>query len=562
MYSRKDYIQGEIVADGLGERVDEYLSRALLFGFVGSILIAKNEEIILHKGYGLANTAKKTPFTHETIVDIGSLSKQFTATAILYLEQQGLLSIQDPIAEFFTKVPEDKQGITLHHLLTHTSGLPLKHGSDFEYYECNRFIEDVLSLPLSFPPGREYKYSNPAYALLAIIIEELTQQTLQDYLTQTFFKPLGLETVGWYSNPKWNEDQVAQVYVEGENGGSPLTWPGPYRPLLGNGGICCSIGDLYRWMLALKHNHFLTQESTKKLLTPFLEDTAYGWDVLNTKYGRRIWHNGGTDSGANSELTWFPDLDLFIIAFSNHIRFGEDVGYMAIWPIRAILFNKPYQLPPLQPESVIESNDIEKFTGTYQFPGGGEFNLSLQSEFLLLASRGQPAMDVCLFPEGQPPQEYEFYDQTSRLIIEGLMLDDFGVLHEYTLDKKRAQLHEYFLQRWIRSSEESHGAFQNFEILGTTPFKEFFDTTWLHFDFEDGKNGIGIVWKDTKLIRLTETYYPYPVIIPFLRQSETEFMGHNILFNKTLKIVFDQETDGTISGFHIHNGFSSQFIPT
>ncbi len=550
----------EIVRNGMGSRIDQFLTRALNFGFVGSILIAKKGKILLQKGYGLANTATNVPFTHNTIVDIGSLSKQFTATAILHLEQEGKLTVQDPITRFFDDVPKDKQEITLHHLLTHTSGLPLKHGSDFEYYETRSFIQDVVALPLAFKPGTEYKYSNPAFALLAIIIEQLTNQTLQTFLQTTFLDPLGLEKIGWYGTKSWSEEEVAHVYIEGIDGGSPLIWPGPYRPLLGNGGICCPINELYRWMQAIKNNVFLTKESTAKLFTPFLEDTSYGWDVLQTKYGRRIWHNGGTDSGANSELTWFSDLDLLIIAFSNNILFGEDVGYMAIWPIRSILFNSPYTLPPCLPEPKLDPNKIQHLLGNYTFPEGGEINLTAQSYFLILSARGQQALDFCLFPENGPPEEYALYDQSSNLLVKGLFDDDFTILEEYAANKTRIPLLESSLQRWIRICEDLYGPYQMHQILGTTPFKEFFDATWLHFDFKEGQNGIGVVWKDKQLIRITETHYPYPVIIPFLQQSDTHFIGHNILFNQTLQLTCE-DTKTPITGFHLHNGNNSFFVP-
>jgi len=551
----------EIVSNGIGKQIDFFLTRATNYGFVGSILISKKGKIILQKGYGLANVARNKPFTPETIIDIGSLSKQFTATAILYLEQQGLLSVQDSITQFFDDVPTEKHEITLHHLLTHTSGLPLKHGSDFEYYETARFIPDVLALPLAFKPGTEYKYSNPAFALLAIIIEQLTHQTLQDFLTTTFFESIGLKKIGWYGTPTWSEEEVAQVYVEGVDGGSPLSWAGPYRPLLGNGGICCPINELYQWMQAIKTNVFLTKESTSKLFTPFLEDTAYGWDVLQTRYGRRIWHNGGTDSGANSELTWFSDLDLLLIAFSNHILFGEDVGYMAIWPLRSILFNNPYTLPPPPPQSSIEPRVKEQYLGFYPFPKGGEINITTQSDFLLLSLRGQQVLDFCLFPDTGPPQDYRFYDQTSQLLVEGLLDDDFTILQEHTANRNRIPIIKSLLRRWIHTSQDLYGAYQTHEILGTAPFKEFYDTTWLHFDFSNGQNGIGIVWKDQQLIRITETYYPYPVIIPFLQKGEVEFIGHNILFNQNVELSFEKESEQLITGFHMRNGSNSCFVP-
>ncbi|MFW9997730.1 MAG: serine hydrolase domain-containing protein, partial [Candidatus Odinarchaeota archaeon] len=173
--SSNDVIRGD-----LGSTLDGYLTRVTDFGFWGTVLVANNNQIILHKGYGFANVSTRIRNTIQTAYDIGSISKQFTVAAILQLEERGFLTTDDPISSFFD-APADKTSITIHHLLTHTSGLPRFYGGDFDYYEQSDYIRGVFNSKLLTKPGKAFNYSNPGYSLLAIIIEKLSGQEYRDY---------------------------------------------------------------------------------------------------------------------------------------------------------------------------------------------------------------------------------------------------------------------------------------------------------------------------------------------------------------------------------------------
>ncbi|MFN2514071.1 MAG: serine hydrolase domain-containing protein, partial [Pyrinomonadaceae bacterium] len=131
----------------------------------------KDGQVILSKGYGLANRERKIPVTPDTIFDIGSLVKQFTAAAILKLEMKGKLRITDPISKYFKNVPPDKATMTLHHLLTHTAGFPDAIGDDYEVISRDEYIKRALNTMLLSAPGEKYKYSNVDYSLLGAIVE-------------------------------------------------------------------------------------------------------------------------------------------------------------------------------------------------------------------------------------------------------------------------------------------------------------------------------------------------------------------------------------------------------
>ena len=140
-------------ASELGVKLDAHMSRLEAYGFSGSLLVAKGGEMILNKGYGFADALGKVPFTSDTAFDVGSITKQFTAAAILKLEMQGKLSVSDPISKWFEGVPEDKKGITLHHLLTHSAGLEDIFGGDYDEMPRERLVKTALDSKLLWAPG-------------------------------------------------------------------------------------------------------------------------------------------------------------------------------------------------------------------------------------------------------------------------------------------------------------------------------------------------------------------------------------------------------------------------
>ena len=247
----------EVVRDSLGARLDDYLTRAAALGFAGAVLVAEDGQVILRKGYGLADRQRGIPITPETVFDIGSITKQFTAAAILKLEEQGRLSVNDPIRYYLDGVPPDKAGITIHHLLTHTAGLRDTFGDDYDVMSRDSLVALVLASDLLWEPGLRYRYSNAGYSLLGAIVEKLSGRPYERFLHDELFEPAGLTQTG-YRLPAWPEERIAHGYRLGLDWGSPLDklWAedGPYWNLRANGGLLSTVGDLYRWNDRLKRD--------------------------------------------------------------------------------------------------------------------------------------------------------------------------------------------------------------------------------------------------------------------------------------------------------------------
>ncbi|HEX6385166.1 MAG TPA: serine hydrolase domain-containing protein, partial [Anaerolineae bacterium] len=232
----------ESVAGELGGRLDKYLTRVTPFGFSGALLVASGGEVVLNKGYGLAIRDEDVANTAETVFSLGSITKQFTAAAIVKLEMQGRLSTADFISDYFDGVPDDKSAVTLHHLLTHTAGVINYTGEDYEMAQRDETVQKVLAAPLAFAPGARYQYSNAGYSLLAAVVELVSGQRYEQFLHDHLFRPAGMRFTG-YRLPDWDQRVVAHWYTGDNDFGTPLDKPYPSWNLLGNGDMLSTTDD-------------------------------------------------------------------------------------------------------------------------------------------------------------------------------------------------------------------------------------------------------------------------------------------------------------------------------
>jgi CubicO group peptidase (beta-lactamase class C family) len=274
-------------------RVDEMLTQRTRDGkFTGSVLIAQDGVVLFSKGYGLADRVQGIPNTPQTRFHLGSLSKQFTAMAILILESQGKLSVQDPICNFIADCPQEWQEITIHHLLTHTSGLSsIQSGWRYDVIDSAtsgpvtpaRQAETLgftLHWFLDAQPGEQYAYSNFGYCLLAYIIEQVSGQSYADFLNQAIFTPLGMHNTGYHGN----SSGAASVYSD-----SATTTAYSFGDKViseGGGNLYSSTEDLYLWDQALYTDRLLPRAKLDQMLTPFVRQSdvpgfgyGYGWLV-------------------------------------------------------------------------------------------------------------------------------------------------------------------------------------------------------------------------------------------------------------------------------------------
>lgn len=340
----------------LQKQIDDYFIRLTKENnFSGAVLVAQDNQILLEKGYGLANNANSNIIAPDTVFDVGSISKQFTAAAILQLEQDGLLNVNDPISKYFDDVPSDKANITIHQLLTHSAGFTKDHfEGDLIPMTRDEAQQAIFALKLGYQPGEGYNYSNTGYTLLAILIEKVSGESYTSYLKQTFFEPLEMKHTGFYNDTIWDSFSVANTYFNEKDEGKPSDWAGPYWGVMGNGGVMSTVGDLYIWWKSLQNHSILSLQQSDKLFTRYISEGSadsfygYGWSIQDSPYGNLITHNGG-GIGGNSDLAVYTDKNLTIIICSNRI----------VW--RTFFGSIPYeiQLPATEAREQLAQNIFE-----------------------------------------------------------------------------------------------------------------------------------------------------------------------------------------------------------
>lgn len=258
--------------------------------FNGAVLVVNKGQVILSKGYGLANYEEKTPNSPDTVFRIASLSKQFTAAAILLLEERGLLKTDDPLSKY---IPDFANGdrIALHHLLTHTSGITdyisLVEKTGDHAYSPTELIAQIKDKPLLFNPGEKFAYSNSNYALLGYIIEQVSGMSYGDFMAENIIKPLGMENTGYAPNETLPGRAVGYDNIRDGSKATPMNLTVAYAA----GGLESTVQDLYKWLQALDGTTLLSEKSRNKMFTRHLSNYGYGWMISHFSEDI-MWHSG------------------------------------------------------------------------------------------------------------------------------------------------------------------------------------------------------------------------------------------------------------------------------
>jgi D-alanyl-D-alanine carboxypeptidase len=309
------------------DRVDDYIKKQMQRQHIPglSLAIVRDGKILKARGYGLANVEMNVPATPSTVYQLASVTKQFTATAIMLLAQEGKISLDDKIDKHVDGTPDIWKEITVRHLLTMTSGikdyLSLPPENDRQDTTLDKIVQRVTGLPLDFAPGEKYKYSNTNYVLLAIIIQKTSGQPYDAFLAERVFKPLGMT-----ATRRTSLNDVIPYRAAGYTRANDTWQNSAYlNPTLwdnGDGGMLSSVLDLAKWDAALYRDTILTAPSRQQMWTPGkLNDGkthayGFGWGVDRSQGHRRIWHSGGRP-GTSTIISRYVDDKLTVIILAN-----------------------------------------------------------------------------------------------------------------------------------------------------------------------------------------------------------------------------------------------------
>jgi len=414
-------------------RIDEYLTRANQYKqFNGAALVAENGKVVYKKGLGLANMEWNIANEADTKFRIGSITKQFTSMLILQLVEAGKLKLDGKLSEYLPDYRKDVgDKVTIHHLLTHTSGIPSYTGLPKFFEDVSRdpytpaeFVKKYTSGDLEFEPGAKFRYNNSGYFLLGAIIEKLHGKPYEQVLKENIFVPLGMKNSGFDHHDAILSKRASgyQKTPAGYTNAPYLDMSIPYAA----GSLYSTVEDLYLWDQALYGDKLISAASKELMFKPFLDNYAYGWGITKVTLGgskevvNSIQHSGGIN-GFNTIIVRYPAQKHLIVLLDNTSQ-GGNLGRIGR-DLTGILYNQPFELPKQSiaealMKTISERNDVAaavkqyrelKATGSaaYNF---NEMELNMLGYQLLGAKKMKEAIEIFKLNVEAYPQAANPYD--------------------------------------------------------------------------------------------------------------------------------------------------------
>lgn len=401
-------------ADERSRQLEQYLQACVdVLQFNGTVLVKHQGQTLVNRGFGFANFEHQVPNAPRTKFRIGSITKPFTAMLVLLQQQQGRLSVEDPINKYLSDPPATWEPIKIHHLLQHTSGIS-------EFTESADYLtrqarlgrpENLVSMfrdkPLKFAPGERHEYSNSGYLLLGLILEKVTGQSYETLVQEQIFGRLGMSDSGY--------DRHAPIVPHRAAGYSRVgntTRNAPYVDIAavqGAGALYSTVEDLSTWDDALTAGKLLTPELYEKLYQPGKGKYAYGW-VVESRSGRRyLWHTGAID-GFSSYIVRCPAERSCAVVLSNcdsgapH-RMGNE--------LLAIAFGEEYRLPRQHRAIQVDPARYDAYVGSYEIDPQTILVVSRKGD-QLQAAIGAEKLDI--FPESATDFFFKATDAEIRFV--------------------------------------------------------------------------------------------------------------------------------------------------
>ena len=410
-------------------------------------LVAVNGQIIYKKAFGMANLELNVPMQPDMVFRIGSITKQFTAIAILQLIEQGKLALQDDITKFIPDYPTQAYKITIENLLTHTSGIKsYTNVPEFQKYIKDDFkpeevIEKFKNLPMEFAPGTKWNYNNSGFFLLGYIIEKVSGLKYQDYIEQNIFKLAGMTNSLYGSDRKIIKNRAYPYQSDGDN-----TVNADYMSMLlpySAGSLMSTVEDLYNWNRALINDKFVKRETLDKAWTEFKlsggkgSHYGYGWFLSQVQGSPSIEHGGGINGYLTSGI-YLPKEDVFVAVFSNNTAKSPEAVSIKM---AAIAIGKTYA----RTETPVPAGVIDQYPGVYEDESGNQRMITREGTELFSQRGGNAKLKI-----KQYAQDKFFFDDYFTILtfnrdasgnIIGVDADDRGNITNFKKTNKTIPSH-------------------------------------------------------------------------------------------------------------------------
>lgn len=310
-------------ADAVAQYVNAEMAREHIPGV--ALLVARDGKIVRAEGFGLSNVELGVPVKPETLFQSGSVGKQFTATAVMMLVEQGKISLDDSITKYFPHAPSAWKPVTVRHLLSHTAGFT-DYPKDFDYrkdYSEAELLKIVEAIPLAFPPGTKWSYSNLGYLTLGILIHRVTGKFYGDVLEERIFQPLGMQSTRIMSEADIVPNRAAGYrLVKGQL--KNQEWVSPTLNTTADGSLYFSVQDLAKWDAALYSEKLLKRSSLEQMWSvvklndgqPNSGHYGFGWEISHS-HGHRLIDHSGSWQGFKTQISRYVDDKLTVVVLSN-----------------------------------------------------------------------------------------------------------------------------------------------------------------------------------------------------------------------------------------------------
>lgn len=385
----------------ISAKVDEYMNAFLkVKGVGGAVLVARDGKVLVSKGYGLANAESNISNTAATRFRIGSLTKQITAAAVMLLQERGKLNVKDTACKYLENCPDVWKDITIHQLLTHTSGIPnytalpdwrTKKSEDLSPIQVSALVRD---LPLKFKSGEDFEYSNTNYLLLGLIIEKVSGKNYEAFLQENIFAPLKMNDTGYDHGEQNLPNQAVGYSKKGEQNirADQINMKAPFAA----GAIYSTVEDLFKWQQAFDSEILLKQDTINVVFTPEKKNYGYGWGIGNWKDHKVLSHSGGID-GFSSHIMKFPQEKATVIVLLNNDRV---LAQTVAVDLSSILYGEKYDLPKERKEIAVDAEILDSYVGQYEVAPRLVFVIAKDGDKLTFLPPGQPKA-VELFAESE-----------------------------------------------------------------------------------------------------------------------------------------------------------------
>lgn len=540
--------------DSAAARVDRYLSRLEAFGLAGNALLARDGDVLLARGYGMADRGGRAsgaeagdqgagaavgssrPWTAGTVSIVGSITKQFTAAAVMKLVDRGRISVADSIGRFFDDVPPDKRGITLHHLLTHTAGLGEVDPGDFDFLGREEIVRRAMATDLLSAPGTEYRYSNLGYSLLGAVVESVTGRGYELWLRENLLVPAGMYETG-YLLPEYEADRVAVGYRNGVRWGTVTgrldPSKGPSWVLRANGGVHSTLYDMLRWVRALgvlerhgatdaagqattdRPGPILSARSRERMFAPHADAGGgawygYGWGVDTTSRGTPTYRHDGGNGILHADLHLFPEEGLVTFMMTS------DAGLRAtqlLDQVDRVYFGESVPTPPAVDAVEADPGALESLAGRYRGDEGGGLVVESAGTALVIHVEGQRALDRVWSGDRPGTVPYDTLNRRAATFVDAFVAGDFETMRSFMGPDAPEEPYADFRARILARI----GPVRGVEVLGTVP--AWFhggssEATWVRLELERSTMVRRIHWSaDGRVVGLGGQVYPAPITL-------------------------------------------------